>query len=124
MTKYLKKHDFQQAAIRNNVEVEIPELGGTVFIKHITVHQRNTLLASLVEYDSSGKAKASPAKMGEVTLELIAISVVDEESKPIFTIDDLKGFPATMSNVIELLFSEVNKVNPITITEERKAEKN
>jgi hypothetical protein len=124
MTKYLNKEDFKNAAIKHNVEVAVPKLGGSVFIKHINVQQRNNLLASLIEYDDKGKAKVSPAKMGEVTLDMVALSVVDDTGVPIFTAQELKDLPADMSDVIELLFAEANKVNPITLSEEKNTEKN
>ncbi len=122
--KFLNKQDFISANSNELLEVAVPKLGGVVFIKHITVQQRNNLLAWQIEYDASGKARAIPTKPSDTALNLIALSVVDKEGKAIFTLEELSNLSAAMADVIDLLFDAANKVNCLTQAAAKEVEKN
>jgi len=122
--KFLNKADFTSSTSKALVELFVPKLNGVVFIKHITVQQRNNLLSWAIEYDSAGKARAIPTKPSDTALGLLRDSIVDQDGKPIFTLEDLNNLSAEMSDVIDLLFEESNKINVLTAVSAKEIEKN
>ena len=85
----LSKEQILAAIDRPDVatrEVEVPELGGTVRVREMTGALRNRVEAAYATIRNGGDAKT----LDNMTAQLIAGCVVDEQNRPILTVQDAK----------------------------------
>ena len=68
-------------------EVEVPEWGGSVFIRPVTLEEQGKLADLGAKHEKSSAA----IRIRHCTLSLLQWTVCDEEGKPLFTADDLAG---------------------------------
>jgi len=68
-------------------EVDVPEWGGSVFIRPVTLEEQGKLADLGAKHEKSSAA----IRIRHCTLSLLKWTVCDEEGKPLFTGDDLAG---------------------------------
>jgi len=68
-------------------EVDVPEWGGSVFIRPVTLEEQGKLADLGAKHEKSSAA----IRIRHCTLSLLQWTVCDEEGKPLFTGDDLAG---------------------------------
>jgi hypothetical protein len=74
----------------NTEVVHVPELGGPVRVREMSGHLRNRLEATYAAIQSGGDGKTLDA----VTVQLIAMCVVDEKDRPLLTANEAKRLMA------------------------------
>src|SRR5512137_2674378 len=67
-------------------EVEVPEWGGAVFIRPLTIHEQAKLADLGTKYEKSSVVD----RMQNCTLRLVQWSVCDEQGSPLFEAGDLE----------------------------------
>ena len=87
MSKLLTRDQILKAEDIEEKYVEVPEWGGKVLVRGLTGKERDAYEKSLVE----GKGKNKQINMDNARAKLVAITVVDENRKPIFTKDDIEA---------------------------------
>jgi hypothetical protein len=67
-------------------EVEVPEWGGSVFIRPLTIHER----ARLADLGTKNESGSVVDRIKNCTMRLVQWSVCDEEGRPLFESSDLE----------------------------------
>ncbi len=83
--------------------LKVPEWGGTVYIKHLTVQEQMSL--------------AEVNERNEMPIAVLLAALVDENETPIFTPDDASELRKDSFSVILRVFAEVGKLNGLTTKE-------
>lgn len=101
-------------------EVYLPEIGGSVWVKAISTkehRQYRTILMNDKELDGDGNAVSTISA-------LIALSVVDEKGRYLFTIEDREVIDDLPNVVIMRLFGISARINGLTERAVEEREKN
>jgi hypothetical protein len=102
-------------------EVEVPEWGGSVFIRPVTLEEQGRLADLGAKHEKSSAA----LRIRHCTLALLQWTVCDEEGKPLFTAEDLAGLMSKSSASAFLRLQDaVLKFSGLTEESRRELEKN
>jgi hypothetical protein len=94
-------------------DVDCPEWGGTVRIRSLTGEERDRFEAScLIERD--GKQSTNLENM---RARLVALSVVGEDGKPVFTGADVKRLGMKNAAVLDRVFEAARELSGLTKTD-------
>ena len=74
-------------------EVEVPEWGGLVFVRPVTLEEQGNLADLGAKHEKSSAA----ARIRHCTLSLLQSTVCDEDGKPLFTAENLAGLMSKSS---------------------------
>ena len=74
-------------------EVEVPEWGGAVFIRPVTLEEQGML----ADLGSKHEKSSAAIRIRHCTLSLLQWTVCDEDGKPLFTGEDLAGLMSKSS---------------------------
>jgi len=97
-------------------EVEVPEWGGSVFIRPITLQEQAKLADLGIQFE-----KASVAiRMKKVTMQFILWAIVDADGNPLFSAEDLELMLTKSSKPFLRLQDQILKFSGLT--EEARAE--
>lgn len=89
MSKVLGKAQILDASDLHKELVEVPEWGGSVWVRGLSGAERKEYMSSLVEFDGKGKVRG---KIGESELILAFLSMCDESGERLFAgKDDLEA---------------------------------
>lgn len=95
-------------------EVEVPEWGGSVFVRTLTSAERDAYEAWCLKKNGGKLARSV----------FIVWTCCDETGKPIFTTADLPSLNQVPSYVLERVFDAAMKINKITAEDVEALEKN
>ena len=102
-------------------EVEVPEWGGSVFIRPVTLEEQGKLADLGAKHEKSSAA----IRIRHCTLSLLQWTVCDEDGKPLFTAEDLAGLMSKSSASAFLRLQDaVLKYSGLTEESRRELEKN
>jgi hypothetical protein len=102
-------------------EVEVPEWGGSVFIRPVTLEEQGRLADLGAKHEKSSAA----LRIRHCTLILLQWTVCDEDGKALFTADDLAGLMNKSSASAFLRLQDaVLKYSGLTEESRRELEKN
>lgn len=102
-------------------EVEVPEWGGSVFIRPVTLEEQGKLADLGVKHEKSSAA----IRIRHCTLSLLQWTVCDEDGKQLFTAEDLAGLMSRSSASAFLRLQDaVLKFSGLTEESRRELEKN
>jgi hypothetical protein len=102
-------------------EVEVPEWGGSVFIRPVTLEEQGNLADLGAKHEKSSAA----LRIRHCTLALLQWTVCDKEGKPLFTAEDLAGLMNKSSASAFLRLQDaVLKFSGLTEESRRELEKN
>ena len=102
-------------------EVEVPEWGGSVFIRPVTLEEQGKLADLGARHEKSSAA----VRIRHCTLSLLQWTVCDEDGKPLFTAEDLAGLMNKSSASAFLRLQDaVLKYSGLTEESRRELEKN
>lgn len=90
--------------------VQIPELGGDVIVQGLTGKQRDQYEASCVIQ----KKNERRFNLIDARAKLVALSVVDEGGKRLFTDADLPTLSALPAAIVDRIFTVAQKLSGIT----------
>jgi len=91
-------------------EVEVPEWGGTVYLRKWSAKDRNAYIAKSVNVDEGG-AQVNYETIFDSQVWAVAMSICDEDGKRFFTDEELDLLAAKNGDVIQRLCGEVFKLN-------------
>lgn len=115
MTKVFNRADFL-AAVKNSYKrelVEIPELGGAVYISELSAERVIAYNERLQALKKDG-SEITPATSLELMALLISMAVCDEAGDPLFTEGDVKTLRRTNPVVLMTLSAKVLEVSGIS----------
>ena len=101
--------------------IEVPEWGGSVFIRPVTLEEQGKLADLGAKHEKSSAA----ARIKHCTLSLLQWTVCDEDGNPLFTAEDLAGLMTKSSASAFLRLQDaVLKFSGLTEESRRELEKN
>ena len=107
----LNAHDLKK------IKIEVPEWGGSVYIKTITARERDQFEDTI--YRSKKKIDIS-----NVRAHLASLVLIDESGKNLFTADDVKQLGRKSATAMDRVFSAGCKLNGMTPKDIEELEKN
>lgn len=87
----------------------VPGWDDTVFIRHITVGERNTWAA--LQYDALKGDTLDFGRMVESRVHLVAASLCDEKGESLFSLDEVRGLDP---NAVDYIAGAAERLNGLT----------
>ena len=115
--KLLTRDQILSAEDRPFDEVEVPEWGGTVRVAGLTGSQRE-------QYDRSMLNEAGKIDQADFKTKLVALSIVDENDEPMFTIDDVVALRNKSDTALNRVFAAADGLSLVTLNAIDGVEKN
>jgi hypothetical protein len=114
----LSKAALLAAANQTKLEpLELPELGGTVYVKAMTAGEREQFEQDMTSNDL--------VKSKKVRATVFANSVTDENGNRLFTSDDIDSINSLPASIVSKVFDKSNEINGINTQQViEQAEKN
>jgi len=97
-------------------EVEIPEWGGSVFVRTMTAGERDA-------YESSMLLNGKP-NLANMRAKLVVRTAVDEEGKRLFADADAEALGKKSASAVDKLFGVAQRLNGLTKKDVEELEKN
>ena len=117
----LTKDQILECNDLKNTEVDVPEWGGSVFVRTMTGADRAAFEDSMVDIQPDGSRKAN---VSNLRLKLVALTVVDDAGNRLFTMDDIERLGLKSSAAIERVFEASQRINGMTAESKAQAAKN
>ena len=94
------------------VLVEVPEWGGSVYVRGLTARERGQFEASMVEVDR--KTGERRPKTGNLRARLVVIGVCDEAGRRVFSDEDIPALGKKAALGMERLFDTIRNLSGMT----------
>jgi hypothetical protein len=117
----LTKDQILESNDLKNIEVEVPEWGGSVLVRTMTGADRAAFEESMVDVQPDGTRKAN---VSNLRLKLVALTVVDDAGNRMFGIDDIERLGLKSSAAIERVFEAAQRINGMSADSKAQAAKN
>jgi len=101
-------------------EVEVPEWGGSVFIRPLTIHEQAKLADLGTKYEKASVVD----RMKNCTLRLVQWSVCDEQGAPLFEAVDLEPLMSKAASAFLRLQDAILALSGLTEESRKELEKN
>jgi hypothetical protein len=101
-------------------EVDVPEWGGSVFIRPLTIHEQAKLADLGTKYEKSSVVD----RMKNCTLRLVQWSVCDEQGSPLFEAGDLEPLMSKAASAFLRLQDAILALSGLTEESRKELEKN
>ena len=101
-------------------EVDVPEWGGSVFIRPLTIHEQAKLADLGTKYEKSSVVD----RMKNCTLRLVQWSVCDEQGNPLFESGDLEPLMSKAASAFLRLQDAILALSGLTEESRKELEKN
>ena len=92
--------------------VELPELGGAVYVREMTAGDKDAWEDSLLRRRAAEKNSA--AALHNFRAELLALLIVGEDDTPLFTRDDIEALARKSAKALEPAFDVALSINGLT----------
>jgi hypothetical protein len=116
--KVLSAADILGADDLHRELVEVPEWGGSVYVRSLTAAERDAITTSVI--DDNGNA----TRLNNMRAKIVALGAIDSEGKRLFTNDDVKALGAKSSIAMDRVFGAIQKASGITKEELKELEGN
>jgi hypothetical protein len=117
----LTKDQILESSDLKNEAVEVPEWGGTVYVRTMTGTDRDQFESSMVSVGADGSRKAD---MSNLKAKLIALTIVDEAGNRLFEASDVDRLGLKSAAAIERVFAAAQGLNGLGAKAEVEAVKN
>lgn len=117
----LTKDQILESSDLKNEAVDVPEWGGTVYVRTMTGADRDQFEASMVSIGVDGTRKAD---MTNLRAKLIALTIVDEAGNRLFDSSDVDRLGLKSASAIERVFAVAQGLNGLGAKAESEAVKN
>jgi hypothetical protein len=106
MSKLLSRDDLLGGSHLKRERLDVPELGGYIFIRELTAEQTIAFNSQITEWRKDG-SKEITAEMSFILMNMVAVfSICDEDGKQIFQADDHPAIPIeTLSTIAKKALS-------------------
>lgn len=109
-TKPLNREDILGAQDIEIEEVNVPEWGGSVFVKGMTGTERDRFEASIVEQ----RGKDTKVNMVNIRAKLASETICDKEGVRLFSIKDAKALGKKSASALQRVFDVAQRLSGIT----------
>lgn len=92
-------------------EIDVPEWGGTIYLRKWSAKDRNAYIGKSVNVDEDGSGHVNYEAIFDSQVWAVAMSICDEDGKRLFTDDELDLLATKNGDVIQRLCEEVYKLN-------------
>ena len=120
MAYLLTRDAILQADDLPTEDVEVPEWGGTVRVRGLTGAERDAFEASIVEQ----RGKKTHFNMVNLRARLVALSVVDEDGKRVFSDSDVKALGHKSAVALQRVFKAAQRLSGLTAEDVEELAKN
>lgn len=110
----LNREQFLAAKTKKFEDVELPELGGSVRIKSMSIKQQ-------LEFENLMTTQKND---NDIIFSLIVLSCVDQDLKPLFTHEDVEEIKDHSADSVMTLFQAILDLNGINTTDMDQRAKN
>lgn len=117
----LTKDQILEADDLHSVQVEVPEWGGTVFVRSMTGADRDAFETSMVSVNPDGSRSPD---MRNLRSKLVALTLVDEAGNRLFDVADIPRLALKSSAALERVFEAAQRLNGLGAKAEEDAVKN
>ena len=117
----LTKDQILESSDLKNEAVDVPEWGGTVYVRTMTGADRDQFEASMMSIGVDGTRKAD---MTNLRAKLIALTIVDEAGNRLFDASDVDRLGLKSASAIERVFAAAQGLNGLGAKAEGEAVKN
>lgn len=100
--------------------IEVPEWGGTVYLRPITLAEQGKLADLGTKYEKAGLLE----KLRRITMQVIVWVTCDSAGAPLFTVDDIDVLMERSAGSINRLQDEISKISGLTPESRAELEKN
>jgi hypothetical protein len=104
--------------------VQVPEWGGEVIVKGLTAGERDKWEASLYTAKQHGKNIEIVSNRDNLRAKFVAVSVVDEKGKPLFTAGDIEALTKKSAAPMDRIFTVAQKLSGMSDNDVEELEKN
>jgi hypothetical protein len=101
-------------------EIDVPEWGGSVFIRPVTLAEQAKLADLGVKYEKGSIS----VRMKSITLQLVQWAVTDSEGLPLFEAKDIEALMNKSASALLRLQEAILKFSGLTEDSRRELEKN
>lgn len=101
-------------------EVQVPEWGGSVFVKGLTGSERDQFESSVVEL----QGKTQRINMKNVRAKLAALSICNEEGERLFTDGDILELSKKSANALQKVFDVASRLSGLSADDVESLTKN
>lgn len=109
ITKMLTKDMIIAVNDIHTERVEVPEWGGHVFVRTMSLGDKKRYEAELYEIDDKGKVKIKSD--GDYKAVMLASCVCNEKGEKLFTMKDIQAISEKSAAPIERILEVANKMN-------------
>lgn len=117
----LTKDQILEANDLQNQPVQVPEWGGTVFVRSMTGADRDAFEASMVTINPDGSRVPD---MRNLRSKLVALTLVDEAGNRLFDVADIPRLALKSAAALERVFEAAQRLNGLGAKAEEDAVKN
>lgn len=117
----LNREDILKAQDLVTEEVEVPEWGGSVFIRTMTGAERNAFELEVVPGVADGSNRMDVLNMRE---KLLVKVIVDDKGQRLFTDKDIKALGEKSAAALDRLFEVAQRLNRLSARDVEELEKN
>lgn len=117
----LTKDQILEANDLQSVAVEVPEWGGTVYVRSMTGADRDAFESSMVTVHPDGSRTPD---LRNLRSKLVALTLVDEEGNRLFEVADIARLALKSSAALERVFEAAQRLNGLGTKAEAEAVKN
>lgn len=113
MSEFLSRDQILGAVDLETEEVEVPEWDGKVLVSELTGTARDFYQASLIEFSEDGQA--SKVKLEEASVRLVALSIVDPETRaPYFGNGDVRALGALSGRALNRVYQVAQRLSRLS----------
>lgn len=110
MSKLLNRETILKASDIETEDVEVPEWGGTVRVTGLTGTEKGNYEATLM----TTKGIDIQMNLKNATVKLVALSIVDEEGKRIFTAADIETLGSKSSKALNKVYTVASRLSGLS----------
>jgi hypothetical protein len=110
----LDKTAIMEARDLELVEVDVPEWGGSVYLRPLTAKDRDYFEAEILALEQKKKSKKDGPVYDIFKARLVARALVDENGKRLFTDKEFGELSSKSAAALNRLFEECLRINQVT----------
>lgn len=113
--KILSKADILKADDMQREPVEVPEWGGTVYVRRLTADERDIFEFNMIKTQTTGKG---------LRASYVGLALVDETGQRLFEDEEIPILGTKFAGAVDRIFEVVARINKITEQDIKDLEKN
>jgi len=106
--KQLTKDDILSANDIYKEEIDVPEWGGTVFVKTLSGEERDKLEASIISFGPSGQARGM--RTDKLRSTLAVLGICDKDGNPIFAEKDIPALAKKSASALDRVVVAIQRL--------------